>query len=1085
MLQGYAARLCCKAMLRGYAAKLCYESITLRGYAMSPFHYWSSCFYRAPKPMLENVYKTPTIQVPAVPDYISPFLSHSATTSENLGASPLDTSSPDDLLAFSPTPSLSPLGSPFNMHFNLSESSSQPRLIQPPQNTTKKLEVKFKRMEKILGDWGFDSIGDFSEIMFYNPVGKEDPRSVAHGLAVARFLQGKTKTKMSDIILLIYSHKHSAPSPKSTWYHERHAPFSPSVSPAEIHHARPSLFTWATNLVAKHAHHEIYKLTVKDNNTHLLSIASLCEKYRTRAPVSWYLTESMAGLCKNGVFIIQVGAVSSFIFSRNRYANGDLAMALGIWHFAVKSHIDVKRVYSRFGNIALDSMTGSSLTALQNSVKDATRRGETEWCLSTPVYEGGIARQSILKVGTAGTAIRLDDCEPGAFDLQSHLTRVAQKKRKTMTVETLRTDIDWTHLLEIQSLHWARVLVDYIPELNSMSKDISKKFRSEPLAKHRMREGRKTVVQPLGTNSERETETQGMARAIMDFDEQMGLGSEEADQLLSWVRGDGASYATTLRLQKYLCSIPDNHKSFRNRIATPEIWHAKATMINSITANHYGPPTSKDPSSLSRSSNAAGFKRPSNLNSCDYYPTVRSMTLVWEARVLDCWRVFLEAKPDLLSHFANLARQDELPSLEILLLQASILVNRYASQDAHEQALSHAESSDAPAPMKVMFGLPFIMQNTGSTPSTQLDISESDPPALLTEDLPKVHQEADNFDGDRVLANSILFLQDFGWWIEVAFAIPEGNIGRVFEILKLWIFTFAGSSQQNYTTYLLEEASEDLRNGILNNWLVNITGELGRWIEADLLQEHYNRWLEDMVKKRGGDFDDNFYRHTLAPNVNHFLRIKEEIENAFALHSRGKTHTSPHLRDELRVLFALYKEENLHFFCAGRTLGHAATNQLRSTAYADVIVDIQAHRQAEAGPDTELQAQSFQFHAETDNAIVNIPLRLSETGSSSSLCTSKSDSVRSPTPSHVSSSTQSEDDEPNEDDPSNNQLVSGSDYDIYLSDDQLMHQAWHEQEYREDRDSSSDEDDGAHNIDHGISSDSDNGVEDNDLYNSD
>jgi len=135
-------------------------------------------------------------------------------------------------------------------------------------------------------------------------------------------------------------------------------------------------------------------------------------------------------------------------------------MALGIWHFTAKSHVDVKCVYSRFGNIvsdttvrkALNSMTGSSLVVLWDSVKDATSRGETEWCLVLdnvqeycPIYEGGIARQSILKVGTAGTAIRLDDCRPGAFDLQSHLTRVAQKKRKTMTVETLRIDIDWTH----------------------------------------------------------------------------------------------------------------------------------------------------------------------------------------------------------------------------------------------------------------------------------------------------------------------------------------------------------------------------------------------------------------------------------------------------------------------------------------------------------------------------------------------------------------------------------------------------------------------------------------------------------------
>ena len=123
-----------------------------------------------------------------------------------------------------------------------------------------------------------------------------------------------------------------------------------------------------------------------------------------------------------------------------------------------------------------------------------------EYC---PVYEEGITHQSILKVGTAGTAIRLDDCKAGASDLQSHLTRVAhwQKKRKTMMIKTLRNlnDIDWTHVHDIQSLHFARVL---IPELKFMSNNISTRFRSEPLAKHRMHEGWKTVVQPLGTNAE-------------------------------------------------------------------------------------------------------------------------------------------------------------------------------------------------------------------------------------------------------------------------------------------------------------------------------------------------------------------------------------------------------------------------------------------------------------------------------------------------------------------------------------------------------------------------------------------------------
>jgi hypothetical protein len=134
---------------------------------------------------------------------------------------------------------------------------------------------------------------------------------------------------MSDIISLIYGHKHSSPSPASPHYSERHAPFSPSFPPTAIFHACPSLFSWATNLVANHIHHEIHGLTVKEDNTHLqaltngrrpdhvnvnlvswealgkFSIDALCEKYKTRAPVSWHLTESMAASRKNGIVIIK------------------------------------------------------------------------------------------------------------------------------------------------------------------------------------------------------------------------------------------------------------------------------------------------------------------------------------------------------------------------------------------------------------------------------------------------------------------------------------------------------------------------------------------------------------------------------------------------------------------------------------------------------------------------------------------------------------------------------------------------------------------------------------------------------------
>jgi len=169
------------------------------------------------------------------------------------------------------------------------------------------------------------------------------------------------------------------------------------------------------------------------------SIAALVEKYKSCAPVAWHLTECMAASCKNGVVVVkkqqshlivcilmESNISTSFTFScRFKWVlsapsylhattlQPETLRWPWVWHFAFKSHIDVKCVYSQFGYIvsdltvckALNTMTGSSLATLWEAVNDATKQGETEWCLILdnvqeycPVYEGGIGRESILKV---------------------------------------------------------------------------------------------------------------------------------------------------------------------------------------------------------------------------------------------------------------------------------------------------------------------------------------------------------------------------------------------------------------------------------------------------------------------------------------------------------------------------------------------------------------------------------------------------------------------------------------------------------------------------------------------------------------
>ncbi|KAJ7933176.1 hypothetical protein B0H13DRAFT_1856463 [Mycena leptocephala] len=162
------------------------------------------------------------------------------------------------------------------------------------------------------------------------------------------------------------------------------------------------------------------------------------------------------------------------------------------------------------------------------------------------------------------------------------------------------------------------------------------------------------------------------------------------------------------------------------------------------------------------------------------------------------------------------------------------------------------------------------------------------------------------------------------------------------------------------------ESSPDIKDALLNNWLINIRGIIGKFIEADLMQEWNNRWLEDMKRRRGGDLDDKFYRKTIAPNVLHFIKMKEDIETAFDLKRRSKAHTSPHLRDETKILLRMYQDDELHKFRSGRSMGHAAVNRFdrgfhrleggkmaeylrRSAEYAEILRDMEKIRNGDSG----------------------------------------------------------------------------------------------------------------------------------------
>ena len=183
------------------------------------------------------------------------------------------------------------------------------------------------------------------------------------------------------------------------------------------------------------------------------------------------------------------------------------------------------------------------------------------------------------------------------------------------------------------------------------------------------------------------------------------------------------------------------------------------------------------------------------------------------------------------------------------------------------------------------------------------------------------------FKGDQVLARSIAFMRDSMISREAALASAEGDPGRLYEAIKVMLFTFAGSSHSNYTGYLLEmivklelESSPQLKQAILRLSLVNLTGEEGHFSAGDFIQEYFNRLLEAVVQKKGVEYGDNFVRNIWSRNLHHIARLKSTWLEGVGLASRSNRHTNAKTTAEIKILMQVYQETELHSFRSGRTM---------------------------------------------------------------------------------------------------------------------------------------------------------------------
>ncbi len=247
-----------------------------------------------------------------------------------------------------------------------------------------------------------------------------------------------------------------------------------------------------------------------------------------------------------------------------------------------------------------------------------------------------IGRENAMKIGIAATVAEARDFVPEAADMDDHLRRIAEGRRKDLTVEKLTDLVDWKHAETVAELHWVQVLVNHVPALAHYKPAVAELFRT--VGAKLIVSPQKTKIYPLPTVAKNETISKDLRDGLIDF--LKGMGQEEEDYIrrLIPVGGDGLTFEKLVLLKNQLQAEPGEFHRFSILFPFLEIWHTSWTYLSTIFETHYGEVLTKDPSALGHSATKIDQKRPPDLKKVDYYPCLYVGITILEARMLDCWR---------------------------------------------------------------------------------------------------------------------------------------------------------------------------------------------------------------------------------------------------------------------------------------------------------------------------------------------------------------------------------------------------------------------------------------------------------------
>ncbi|KAF9032634.1 hypothetical protein BJ165DRAFT_1517271 [Panaeolus papilionaceus] len=508
-------------------------------------------------------------------------------------------------------------------------------------------------------------------------------------------------------------------------------------------------------------------------------------------PLTSRLLESIGGRVRRVVHVrkvdlrpielVRINALSSLNFARNREARL-LPLLKGLLYFAHSAAADLFAYNSRLGEMPSYSTIYQAAKQLgRHQTRITFQRGRNPAIIGAlqldnvqnyiKPQELRMGRVAQMNIGIAGVYYEMNGVDAAALDVEERRKQMMENRRADLTVSQFLSWIDSSHLDVIYSSHWLRILVNYVPELAAMKPLVSERFRTEG-AKLRL-EPTATTVHSLSTSGKNETYTAELKDGLVDFLSQIGQKDGDYLNRLILVGGDGLTFQKLHEVKRYLQFHRDPLQSLELVQPVLALWHTEWTNLSRLYETHQGSSTSRDPSCIGHSACQIGQPLPPNVKKVDYHKGSELLNVIIVSRVLDCWRLHLRCN-DLRLHFRQLSEVKKLPSFQELKSHSMALHSAYSTTQAVYEALGDTTA------------------NTEWTRTVPLGTSWSveDPSPKSSVRIPVSHRRHSK--GDRTLSNSIALIRDGLLSMEFSFACAEGDVGRVYELLKVLLFTFAG-----------------------------------------------------------------------------------------------------------------------------------------------------------------------------------------------------------------------------------------------------------------------------------------------------